>query len=132
MAPRRSMASRTPSTLCRYVVHEHNVTPLQGTSEDLFDIGPKCLAVHRAVEHKRCSHSVVAKRSDKRGCLPIAMQHFLNQALAAWSAAIDPGNAGHHAGFIDEYELFGVQPRLPPSQSAALGRDVWAILFGGV
>src|SRR5215831_7699003 len=48
----------------RYIVHEHNVTPLQGRSEDLFDIGPKCLAVHRAVKHKRCSHSVVAKRSD--------------------------------------------------------------------
>jgi hypothetical protein len=60
------------------------------------------------------------------------MQHFLNQALAAWSAAIDPGIAGHHAGFIDEYELFEVQPRLPPSQGAALGRDVWAILFCGV
>ena len=61
-----------------YVVHEHDITSPQGRSEDLFDIGPKCLAVHRAVEHKWCSHSVVAKRSDKRGCLPIAMQHLLN------------------------------------------------------
>jgi hypothetical protein len=41
------------------------------------------------------------------------MQHLLNQALAAWSAAIDPGNAGHHAGFIDEYELFWIQQIYP-------------------
>jgi len=115
-----------------YVVHEHDVTSPQYRSENLFDIGPKCLAVHRAFEYKRRSHSVVAKRGDKRGCLPIAMQYLLNQALAAWSAAIDPGDAGHDAGFIDEYELFWVQPRLPPSQGAALGRDVWAILLGGV
>jgi hypothetical protein len=56
----------------------------------------------------------------------------LHKSLAARGTAAETGDAGHDAGFIDKYQLFWIKPRLPPSPGAALGRDVWTILFGCV
>jgi hypothetical protein len=56
----------------------------------------------------------------------------LHQPLAAPGAAVETGDTGHNADFIDEYEPFWIRSRLPPSQGAALGRDVWSILFDRV
>ncbi len=116
----------------RDIVHEHDVTSFQGRSQNLFDIGPKCLTVHRAFEHEGRGHAVVAQRSDECRCLPVAVQHLLDQALAARGAAVEAGDIARDTGFIDENEPLWIEPRLPLSQGLAIGRDVRPILLGGV
>lgn len=116
----------------RDVVHEHDVTSFQSGSENLFDIGPKRLAVHGAFEHEGRGHTVVAQRSDECGGLPVAVQHLVDQALSARGAAVEPGDVACDAGFIDENEPLGIEPWLPPSQGPAIGGDVRPILLGGV
>jgi hypothetical protein len=55
-------------------------------SENLFDVSPERLAIHRTFEHERRGQTIMAQRSDKRGALPVAVQHPLYQPLAAWGA----------------------------------------------
>jgi hypothetical protein len=62
----------------RDIVHEHDVTSFQGRNENLLDIGPERLAVHRAFEHEGRGHMVVAQRRDEGGCLPVAMWHLVD------------------------------------------------------
>lgn len=114
------------------IVHEHDVTSFQGRSENLFDIGPKRRAVHRAFEHERRGHAVVTQRSDECRCLPVAVQHLLDQALAARGAAIKAGDIARNAGFINENQPPWVEPWLPSSQGLSIGRDVRPLLLGGV
>ena len=116
----------------RDVVHEHDVTSFQSGNEKLFDIGPERLAVHRSFEHEGGAHAVVAQGRDERGGLPIAVQHLLDQTLASRRTAVETGDRGRDAGFIDEDEPPWIEPRLPSSQGLARGRDVRPILLGGV
>lgn len=114
------------------IVHEHDVTSFQGWSEYLFDVGAERLAVHRAFEHERRRHAVVAQRGDQCPGLPVAVQHLLDQAFAARGAAVEAGDAARDAGFIDENEPSGIEPWLPLSQGLAIGCDVRSILLGRV
>lgn len=116
----------------RDIVHEHNITAFQGRSENLFDIGPERLAVHRAFEHERGGHTIVAQRGDERGGLPIALEYLLDEPLAARRAAVEAGHIARDAGFIDEDEPFWIKPWLSPSQGVTLGDHVRPILLGRV
>jgi hypothetical protein len=116
----------------RDIVHEHDVTSFQSRNENLFDIGSERLAVHRSFEHEGRGHTVVAQRSDERGSLPVAVQHLVDETLAARRTAVEAGDIGRNAGFIDEDEPLWIKPRLPPSQGLTRGGDVRPILLGGV
>lgn len=59
------------------------------------------------------------------------MQHLLDEPLAPWRSAIEPGDIGRDTGFINEDEPFRIKPRLLPLQSLTIGGDVRPILFGG-
>jgi len=39
------------------IVHEHNVSPLEGWNKKLFDVGSKYFAGHRTFEHKGCGNT---------------------------------------------------------------------------
>ena len=114
------------------VVHEHDVTSFQRWSKNLFDISLEHLTVHCALEHEGSSNAIMAQRRDEGGGFPIAMQHLLDQALAPWRSAIEPGDGGRDAGFINENEPFRVKSRLSPLQGFTTGGDVRPILLGGV
>ena len=116
----------------RDIVHEHDVTFFQGWSQNLFDIGPERLAVHRAFEHKRRGDPIVAQCSDECRGLPIAVQHLLGEALSARGAAVEAGDGARDTGFIDENEPPWIKLWLPSSQSLAIGRDVRPVLLCGV
>jgi len=116
----------------RNIVHEHDVASLQGRSQNLLDIGPKRFAVHRAFEHERRADTVVTQRSDECCCLPVAVQHLLDQALTAWGAPIEAGDVAGDGGFIDENQSLWIEPWLPASQGLAIGCDVRPVLLGGV
>ena len=116
----------------RNVVHEHDLAFLQGRSQDLLDVGSKCLAVHRAFEYERRRHPVVAQRGDEGRGLPVAVQNLVDQAFAARGAAIEASDIVGDAGFIDENQSSRIKLWLLPSQGSTIGRDVWSILLGGV
>jgi hypothetical protein len=116
----------------RNIIHEHDVTFFQARSENLFDISPERLAVHRPFEHEWRSHTVMAQRSDEGGSFPVAVQHLLNQTLSSRRAAVEAGDIARNAGFIDEYQLLWIEPRLSSSQGLTFGGDVRPILLGGV
>lgn len=116
----------------RNVVHEHDVTSFQSRSEQLLNIGPKGLAVHRSFEDEGRGHAVVAQCSDEGGGLPVALQHLVDQAFTARGAAVDAGDIARDAGLIDEGQPFWIKPRLLSSQGLTRGGDVRPILFGGV
>ena len=116
----------------RDIVHEHDITSFQGRSQNLFDVGPKRFTVHRAFEHERRGHTVVAQRGDECRGPPVAMQDLLDQTRAARGAAPETGDVARNAGFIDENQPLWIEPWLPPAQGQAIGGDVRPVLLGGV
>ena len=98
----------------------------------MLGIGPKRLAVHRAFEHERRADAVVTQRSDECCCLPVAMQHLLDQTRTARGAPIEAGDVAADRGFIDENQSLCIESWLPALQGLAIGRDVRPVLLGGV
>ena len=114
------------------IVHEYDVTAFESWCENLFDVGPERLAIHRTFEHERCGHTLLAKSRNKRSGLPIPVQHLLHQTLATGRAAVDAGHIARNTGFIDKNQPLWIKPRLPPAQRVTLRDHVGPILFGGV
>jgi hypothetical protein len=56
----------------------------------------------------------------------------LDEPPASWRSAIEAGDVGRDAGFIDEDEPLWIKPRLPPLQGPTIGGDVRPVLLGGV
>ena len=108
------------------------VASFQGRSENLFNIGLEHLAIHGPFEHEGSGNAIMPQGCNESGSFPIAMQYLLDEALAPWRSAIEAGDVGRDAGFINEHEPLRIKSRLPPLQSLTIGGDVRPILLGGV
>jgi hypothetical protein len=114
------------------VVHEHDVTSFQRRREDLLDIGLERLTIHRSFQDEGSGDTIMAQCRDESSGFPVAMQHLLDEPLAAWRSAIKASDVGRDTGFINEHEPLWIESRLPPLQRLTIGRDIWTILLGGV
>ena len=94
------------------MVHEHNITFLDGRSGELFDRGLAHLTGHRAFEHEGSVHTVMTQRGDERHGFPVSMRYFLNQSFASWCAPVVSSYRRRDGGFVDENQPLRIQPRL--------------------
>src|SRR5215510_9624996 len=68
------------------VIHEHDIATLEGWCQNLFDIGPKRVAIHCSFKHEGCGHTVEAQRRNECGGFPVTVQHLLDQTVTLWCA----------------------------------------------
>jgi hypothetical protein len=112
------------------IVHEYDIVLLQARSEELFDVGLECFAIHGAFEHKGCGNAVVTQCCDECNGLPVSVQHFLDESFTLRRPAVQTCNRRRYAGFIDEYQPSRIKPLLSPLQRPTGGGHVRAILLG--
>ncbi len=63
--------ARFATLVGRQVVHHHDVAGLQRRRQHMADIGVKCIAVHRPVDHHRRGHAVQTQGADGSGGFPM-------------------------------------------------------------
>jgi hypothetical protein len=62
----------------------------------------------------------------------MAVRHAGDQALPSKRATVVANHLGRHGGLVDEYQARRIELGLLGLQCGALGRNVRAILLGGV
>ncbi len=112
------------------VVHHYGVALAEGWRQDLAQIGPERLAVHRAIQHPWSLDPVAAQAGNEGQGLPVAMGDCGDQPLALWRAPAQARHVGLHPAFIEEDQARRVEAglRLAPFQPGL--RDVGTLLFG--
>lgn len=87
------------------VVHDHDVTLVQGRAEDLADIGEEGLSVHRAIQHQRGRQACEPETGDEGRGLPMTEGHTGEKPLSPRRPAVKPGHLGVQAGLVDEDQV---------------------------
>ena len=112
------------------VVRDHDVAGLERGHQDLFDVGQKGVAVHRAIDDAGGRQAGDPQARDEGARLPAGHWRVVMDADPVRAAAIAPEQIRRDARFIEEDQARGIQrrrralPRLP-------GRgDVGPIVFG--
>jgi hypothetical protein len=85
-------------------------------------------AVDRPIEHAGSRDLVASQSGDESQCLPVAMRHFVHQALPHGAVTV---RAGLGPGLIDEHQPCGVNLVLVSPPMFAPTCDVRSILFAG-
>ena len=114
------------------IVHDDDVTGLEGRDETLLHIGEKGRAVHGAVEDRGGCHALEPEGADEGGRLPVPVRDRGTAAGAAFRAAIAPRHLGRGAGLVDEDQPFGVEIGLSLEPGPPAARHVGPLLLAGV
>ena len=112
------------------VVGDDDVARGERGDQDLFDVGEKTVAVHRAVDDARRGEAGDPQASDKGARLPARERRVIADAVAARAAAVPAQEIRRDAGFIEKDEARRVprrRRRLPPHPR---GGDVGPVVFG--
>src|ERR1700760_757038 len=94
VAPRASMACRTPAALCRKIVEHHDVVALESRGETALDVGQEAPSVPCPVDCTWCRHAILAQSGNDGDRLPMTVWLKIHQPLAACATAVKP----HHLG----------------------------------
>jgi hypothetical protein len=114
------------------IVHEDDVVLAQGRREDLLDISQERWAIHGTIDDTGCREAIDTQRCDERQRLPVAMRHAGDEALAARRSPIAAHHLRRHRRLVDKDETRRAELGLLGFQRSASGRNVRAILLGGV
>ncbi len=112
------------------IIDHDDIVSLQRWREALFNIGHEHLSGHRSIEHHRCHHFVVTKRSYESDRLPGSLRHISNHPLATWSAAIEPQHVGTDGGLVDKDQMGGVKQALLSDPAPPCPSHVRPLPFG--
>src|SRR5206468_5544015 len=93
------------------VVGDDDVAWRQRGDQDLFDIGEKTVAIHRAVDDTRRGQPGDSQASDKRARLPPRERRMIADAGAAWTASVPAQKIRRNTGFIEKDEARRVPRR---------------------
>ncbi len=113
----------------RQVIHDHDISGIEGRRQRLLDIGKKSDAIHGAVEHHRCGHSGQPKRAGKGGCLPMPVGDARATALAPPGTPTQPRHLRRQARLVDEDQPGRIEVELAVKPSLALSRDFRPLLL---
>lgn len=114
----------------RQVVQHHDVTASERRRENVLDVGPEGIAIHRPVEHPRRGHAGQAQAGDEGHRLPVAERCAVAAALADRRPAIEPRHLRVDAGLVEEDEALRIDERLRCSPQFAPCGDVGPVLLG--
>lgn len=112
------------------VVGDDDVARGEGGDQDLFDVGKKTVAVHRAVDDTGRSQPGDPQAGDEGAGLPARERRMITDTVAARPASIPAEEIRCDAGFIKKDEVRRVprrRRRLPPLPR---GGDVGPVVFG--
>jgi len=114
-----------------HVVHEHDVASLEGRSEKLLRVCLEHLTGHRSFEDEGRGDTIMTQRSDESDGFPVAVWHLLDKPFALRCPAVEPGNRGRDAGFVNKDQALRIKRWLLLLQRLTCSGDVRSILFGG-
>ena len=126
-----SSASVGGSFVATEIVHDDDVTSMQGRDQNLFDMGLECLAVDRPVDHPRGCDPVMAQGGHKGHSIPMSKWSPADQAFAPRSPAPQRGHVGLGPSLINKYKVLEVNPALLRLPAPALAHHVRPVLFTG-
>ena len=118
----------------REVVHDDNVTGLEGGSELGLDIGLEDASVHRCVDDKGRGQPIAPQSGDEGLRLPVPKRCLGAKPFALRAAAAPACHIGRGSGLIQEDQTMAIKPH---SRLAAADpffarlSDVRAILLAG-
>jgi alpha-D-ribose 1-methylphosphonate 5-triphosphate synthase subunit PhnG len=112
------------------IVGDDHVARREGGDQDLFDVGEKTVAVHRAVDHPRRGQPGQTHAGDKGARLPARERCMIADAVAAQTAAVPAQEIRRDAGFIEKDEARRVPRRRCGLPLLPRGGDVGPVVFG--
>ena len=112
------------------VVGDDDVARHERGDQDLFDVGEKTVAVHRAVDHAWCGQAGETQAGDKGAGLPARERRVIADARAARAAAVPAQEIRRDAGFIEKDQMRGVPRRRRGLPLLPRGGDVRPVVFG--
>ena len=113
------------------IVHDDDVTRLQGRDEDLLDVGSKAVAVDWAIENPWSVDPVVAQRGQEGRGLPVAVRDLGREPHAAGCPAPQRRHVGLGPGLVDEDQALRLDPALILCPLRPPVGDVGTIAFAG-
>jgi hypothetical protein len=113
------------------IVQDERVARMQARPEHLLEINREDLSIDRSVHQKRSINLFVAQGRNEGGTLPVTVGHRTQTTLAAGAAAMQPGQLGVQAGFIDKDQPADIPMALltPPMRPRSF--NVGSVLLGG-
>jgi hypothetical protein len=113
------------------IVHDDDVTGLQGWEKNLLDVNCEALTVDRAIENPWCLDPIVTQ-CGQEGCgLPVAVRDFSCEPGAAWRPAPQGGHVGLGPGLVDEDQALRIDLALVLLPLRAPAGDVRTVAFAG-
>jgi hypothetical protein len=112
------------------VVGNDHIARCERGDQDLFDIGEKTVAVHRAIDDARRGEPGDPQASDKGARLPARERRVIADAGAAWAAAVPTQQIRRDAGFIEKDEARRVPRRRRGLPLLPRGGEIGPVVFG--
>ena len=112
------------------VVGDDDVARGERGDQDLFDVGEKTVAIHRAIDDARRGEPGDPQARDKGARLPARERRVIADAVAAWAAAVPTQQICRDAGFIEKDEARRVPRRRRRLPLLPCGGEVGPVVFG--
>jgi hypothetical protein len=113
------------------IVHDDNVTGLQGWEENFIDVNCEALTVDRAIENPWRLDPIVAQ-CGQEGCgLPVSVRDLGYEPAAARRPAPQGGHVGLGPGLVDEDQALRIDLALILLPLRASAGDVRTFAFAG-
>ena len=112
------------------VVGDDDVAGGQRGDQDLFDVGEKTVAVHRAIDDAGRGQPSHTQAGDKGARLPARERRMIADAVAARATAVPAQEIRRDAGFIEKDEARRVPRRRRGLPLLPRGGDVGPVVFG--
>ena len=113
------------------IVQNQRVSGLQAGKEHLLEIDQEDLGVHRAIDQKRGGDLFLTQRGQKGGTLPMAVRYRAHASFTVGTAAVQAGQLGVEAGFINKDQPRCVPTGLLSPPQGARPFNVGPVLLGG-
>jgi hypothetical protein len=110
-APRLDQLPHLGRFVGREVVHDHNVSGLQGRRQDVLYVSIEDFSVGGALNGHRLAHPAKGDRGQKRGVFAAIAWNLQVHAFAFSRVTIQGREGGVHSHFIYEHQLLGVDLR---------------------
>ena len=114
------------------IVHEQNITGLEGGNNTLLDITIKDRTIDRARQHQRRGDPGPAHHRQSRGLWSRGLGHTVHHALIGGGAAIQACQIDIYAGFIQKLKVFHLQLTHLFSKLAALAFHSRSVPLAGM
>ena len=116
--------------MCGEVVGDDDVAGRERGDQDLFDVGEKTVAVHRALDDAWRRQSGHTQPGDKGAGLPPGHGRVIADARAPRAASVPAQEIRRHAGFIEKDQARRVPRRRRGLPLLPRGGDVGPVVFG--